>query len=108
MKYVFLVLLLSFGAFAQSFECKVSFNSQSQTLTDLEFNNSNQIKLGQADSFTVYLNKNIDNQFSIEVYDPSVPSRTYSQGLIDKITPLSYTLWLRGTLLEIKCLEENV
>lgn len=99
-KLIFTILLgLSTNLFAETVYCQAKLSTQTIWETKVELN-SQKVKVGEVEHYQIFLKQN-SNNYSLEIYDPMTPSRQYAEGSLEK--GLSWALWTRDILLEVKC-----
>ncbi len=84
--------------------CTVKVNLETVAETQFNIGATERLMYVQAEDFAFYLANKGQSKFELEVFDGSVPSRSYAQGVLRALTDeLTWTLWSRDILLETSC-----
>lgn len=92
------------NAYSEELFCTVSVNLETVAETEFNLEVSERTKYVDAGDFVFYVKNMGDSKFELEVFDGSVPSRSYALGILRNATDdLKWSLWTRDILLETSC-----
>lgn len=101
---IFYMLVISTTLRAQTLNCAVAQNTKVIYSQKINIPNKNSFMVPEIEGFRIKINNYGNSQFEFEVFDPSVPARTYSRGVLrSKGDILKWALWSRDILLEAAC-----
>ena len=99
-----LSLLLGFNAFATTLTCDLSENSEPKIQRHFDIHPGQKIKVGMLESQTIFLKRKTISLYEIEVFNPMIPSRNYSQAVLKNFDDvIAWANWSRESLISIKC-----
>lgn len=101
---IMLALTFSTSIVASEFTCNIKINNEDVHNTSFEVSEGEKFMFADSSSLKFSLKAMKKEKYELEAFDLSIPSRSYATSMVkEKGDNLSYTLWTRDSLIEVKC-----
>lgn len=102
--FTLLTCLLSLPALASTLTCDLVENSEPKIQRHFDIHPGQKVQVGVLESQTIFLKRKTASLYEIEVFNPMIPSRNYSQAVIRGFKDvIAWANWSRESLISIKC-----